>query len=350
MMKKPKAVIVILGSTGDLAKKKLLPALSSIFEKGHINEESVIIGSGRNKITDSDFRDRFEVCCSFKNKLFYYQGIKGLKKYIDEKGNFSKIVFFLALPPGVYLPMLQDIYNEDIEGDISIVIEKPFGNNLESSIKLNSEIHKLFDEKQIFRIDHYLAKEPVQNILAFRFANDLFEPLWNNKYIESIQISASEYFGIDGRGQYFDKAGILRDMVQNHLFQLLCLVTMDTPASLSPEDIETQKRAVLKDLNVLEVKRFQCDEYTVDKQVPDNSGTETFAEIRLNLNNQRWTGIPILIRSGKYLHRNGIEIGIRLKKKSSSLLFDNKDVKANTIIFQVQPSKGIIVNLASKIP
>jgi glucose-6-phosphate 1-dehydrogenase len=239
---------------------------------------------------------------------------------------------------------------EGFGGEASLIIEKPFGYDQESARRLNSDLASIFTEAQIFRIDHYLAKEAVQNILVFRFANALFFPVWNNRYIESIQINAVEDAGILERGAYFDKAGIIRDMVQNHLFQLLSLLTMEAPSSLDTQDICLQKISLLRAVSVESCHRYQYVGYRDEKNVAPGSTTETFAELKLAINNFRWTGTPVYLRTGKATNRRGTEIGVRLKPLPHLLFNKLGALPPNRIIFKIQPAEGIILDLQSKAP
>ena len=349
-MKKIRSAIVILGASGDLAKRKLIPALSVLREKQLISGDSVIIGEGRSEFTDEAFRERFSICCEFREQLYYHRGIKGLKKYIDGHGAFERIIVFLALPPSSYASTVEQLYDDGFRKEVNIVIEKPFGRDYRSAHELNESIHKFFDESQIFRSDHYLAKEAVQNILIFRFANSIFESSWNSNYVESIQINAFEKIGVEERGRYFDQSGSIRDMVQNHLLQMLCLITMDPPVSLDPEDIRNQKINIIKALEVEEVCRGQYQGYLDEKDIEAGSETETWAELKLRINNHRWAGTPIYVRTGKALNRKGTEIGLRFKKRPHALYNPPDGTAPNEIIFKVQPSEGIVLQLTGKNP
>ena len=345
-----KSAIIILGASGDLARRKLIPALSTLRSQNLITQDSVIVGEGRSEFSDENFRDRFDVCCEFREQLFYHRGITGLKEYISEKGEFKRIIIFLALPPSSYASTVEKLYNEGFRDDIHIVIEKPFGRDYESAHQLNESIHRFFREDQIFRSDHYLAKEAVQNILIFRFANSIFEASWNSNYIESIQINAFESIGVEKRGGYFDQAGSIRDMVQNHLLQMLCLTTMDPPVSLDAEDIRNQKINILKAIEIEEVSRGRYNGYLDENGVSPDSQTETWAEIKLRINNHRWAGTPVYIRTGKALNRKGTEIGLRFKKRPHALYNPPEGTAPNEIIFKVQPSEGIVLQLTGKNP
>jgi glucose-6-phosphate 1-dehydrogenase len=345
-----RSAIVILGASGDLAKRKLIPALATLYEQGEIDSTNVIVGNGRTEYSDDDFRERFEISDEFAKMLFYYVGMKGLKDFVESKGRFDQIIIFMALPPSVYAQRAKELAEEGFGKEARIIIEKPFGYDYETARNLNEELHEVYDESQIFRIDHYLAKEAVQNILVFRFANSLFHSIWNSANIESIQISAFETIGVEDRGAYFDTAGIIRDMAQNHLMQLLCLMTMEAPVSLDAEEIRAQKVNVLKTISIDSVFRYQYDGYHQERGVAPGSTTETFAEIKLFINNFRWTGTPVYVRTGKALDRKGTEIGIRFKPLPRLLFNQEGRVQPNQIIFKIQPAEGIIMDLASKTP
>lgn len=345
-----KAAIIILGASGDLAHRKLLPALSKLYDKGEIDASSIIIGSGRKDMSNDEFQSRVNSTDEFKKILLYHQGIKGLKELLISKGGFDTIIVFLALPPVVYGTTIHALRDEGFDTEIRIVLEKPFGYDYASAHKLNEEITTCFNENQIYRIDHYLAKEAVQNILVFRFANAIFSPVWNSRYIESIQINAFESIGIENRGAYFDNAGIIRDMVQNHLIQLLCLLTMEAPISLIAEEIRNQKINILKTLRVKNCMRYQYNGYREEDGVKSDSTTETYAEMELEIFNMRWAGTPIYIRAGKATNRKGTEIGVKFKSLPGLLYNENGNLEQNKIIFKIQPAEGIVLDLSSKIP
>jgi glucose-6-phosphate 1-dehydrogenase len=350
LMTTSKTAIVIAGASGDLAQRKLIPALDILFSQRRLGSSPLIIGTGRTEFTDEVFRQRFDVSEQFSKHLFYHQHLCGLKSFINAKGDFQRVVFFLSLPPSVYAATAKAIIDEGFGKETSIIIEKPFGYDTASARKLNNELAPWFDESRIFRIDHYLAKEAVQNILVFRFANSLFYPVWSGRHIESIQISALQSDGIIERGPYFDNAGIIRDMVQNHLLQLLCLLTMEAPLTLNPLDIRYQKIQILRALSVTSAFRFQYDGYRSEPGVSPVSSTETFAELELSINNFRWNEVPVFIRTGKAVHRRGTEIGIRFRSIPRLLFNKEGTLTPNQIVFKIQPAEGIILDIQSKIP
>lgn len=341
---------MILGASGDLAHRKLVPALSVLYTKDYIDDSIRIVGSGRTEMTDEQFQNKFGVSGKFRNLLSYHTGIKGLKAYIDSLGRFDRHIFFFALPPKVYAKTAAELYAEGFAETATLIIEKPFGYDYESARELNRELNTYFHESQIFRIDHYLAKEAVQNILVFRFANSIFYPIWNSSYIKSIQINAFEEIGVEDRGEYFDGSGMIRDMIQNHLMQMLSLLTMEAPVTLDAEDIRMQKINVLKAVEVVDCFRAQYEGYLQEDGVAASSTTETYAEMKVNINNFRWNGVPVYIRAGKALHRKGTEIGFQFRNLPRLLFNNDGKLDSNTIIFQIQPSEAIIVDLSSKVP
>lgn len=345
-----KTVLLILGASGDLTKRKLIPALSTIYSKNMLPEELIVIGSARTEYTTDEFRTHVNTSEEFCKCLYYYSGLKNIKEYIYSFGNITKIVVFLSLPPSTYKQTIEDLYNENLHGDnVSIIIEKPFGVDVNSALELEKNILKYYPTKSIYLIDHYLAKEPVQNILIFRFANRIFETNWNRFHIESIQINCSETIGIEDRAKYFDKSGIIRDMIQSHLMQLLTILTMETPKSNFQHDIEIEKVKLLKKLKVINFVRGQYNGYTNEKGVDSKSTTETYAEVEFRIESDRWHNIPIYIKTGKAMERQGTEIAV-VFRNSDNPIFKNDKLQKNAIIFTVQPQSGIFVDLVNKVP
>jgi|WetSurMetagenome_2_1015567.scaffolds.fasta_scaffold00027_34 glucose-6-phosphate 1-dehydrogenase len=342
--------IVILGASGDLTRRKLVPALHRLHARGELRDCMLVAGEGRTPYSDEQFRSLFGVRDDFTQKLVYHRGIRGLKTFLSSRGEFSRIIFFFALPPEACAPAAEELAAEGFGPETSLIIEKPFGSDYESAVALNRRLAASFNESQIFRNDHYLAKEAVQNILVFRFANRVFDPVWNGAAIESIQINALEQNTVSERGGYFDRAGIIRDMVQNHLMQLLCLIAMEPPESLDAEEIRRRKMDVLRSLVVQECRRGQYEGYRFEKGVAPGSDTETFAELSFAVRNERWRGVPVYMRAGKALHRTGTEIGIRFKAPPRDLFGKQGASGNNLIVFNIQPAPGIVLGLSGKRP
>jgi glucose-6-phosphate 1-dehydrogenase len=345
-----RSAIVIAGASGDLAHRKLIPALNYLFCKDMIDRETVIIGSGRGEISQDDFRSRFKTDCEFESRLYYHQGLEGIKDYLNQFGSFDRIICFLAIPPKAYSSTAAVLSKEGFGEETLLVIEKPFGNNLETATQLNRELTEHFKEEQIYRNDHYLAKETVQNIMVFRFANTIFEAIWNNRHVESIIIEGYEELGLEERAAYYDTAGSLRDMIQNHLMQLLCLVTMEPPVNLEPDEISRQKVDILKSLHIDSCRKGQYEGYRLEKGVDPDSATDTAAEIHGRIENFRWSGVPITLRTAKAASKTDTRIIVTFKN-IPRLLFNRKgEVAPNRIIITVQPNEGILLDVAGKVP
>ncbi|XP_052190192.1 glucose-6-phosphate 1-dehydrogenase 6, cytoplasmic-like isoform X2 [Diospyros lotus] len=381
--------IVVLGASGDLAKKKTFPALFNLYRQGFLNPEEVrIFGYARTKISDDELRDRLrgylvhgkatsaeyvEKISNFLQLIKYVsgsydseEGFRLLDKCISDSEHelwkhtvegSSRRLFYLALPPSVYPPVCKIIKNCCMNksargGWTRIVVEKPFGKDLDSAERLSAQIGELFDEPQIYRIDHYLGKELVQNLLVLRFANRLFLPLWNRDNIDNIQIVFREDFGTEGRGGYFDEYGIIRDIIQNHLLQVLCLVAMEKPVSLKPEHIRDEKVKVLQSVLPIkdeEVVLGQYDGYRDDPTVPDNSNTPTFATVILRIHNERWAGVPFVLKAGKALESRKAEIRIQFKDVPGDIFRCQKQGR-NEFVIRLQPLEAMYIKLTVKQP
>ena len=372
----PDTVIVIFGASGDLTTRKLLPALYSLYEQGKMPARFRIIGTGRRQKTPEDFiaHIKGEVAADFRDRLSYFQltydeaGISGLKDHIAavyrEGETPPNYLYYFATPPSVFHPVsdLLDragmINGPESSRPTRAVFEKPFGHDLESARKLNHSLLAVYREDQIFRIDHYLGKEAVQNLLIFRFANPIFSPVWHRDYIDHIQINASETLGIMERGAYFDSMGVLRDMVQNHLLQLVCLLTMTPPDSFDADEIRGRKVKVIDSLcpecgrqPERYLIRGQYRGYRDEPGVAPDSTTETFAAMKLKLGVPGMEDVPVYLRSGKNLQRKGTEIAVVLKPSAYGLFRQiGITPPTNRIIFKIQPAEGIIVEIAGKTP
>lgn len=386
--------IVIFGGSGDLTRRKLIPAFYNLYIGNFLPKKFRIILIGRTDDVDGSFKGtllsginefsrtgeaKMETWKSFSNHLFYQQGDfnsegtfvnvrTALESYDKENKKRSQRVFYLAIAPQFIETVVEGLYKC---GSCSqqkfdrIVVEKPFGTDLETAQKLNKFLRKRFDEKQIFRIDHYLGKETVQNLMAFRFANFIFEPLWNRNYIEHIQISVAEEVSVGKRGGYYDSSGALRDMIQNHLLQLLCVTAMECPVKYEAETIRNAKVKVLKDIRPLtssyvqkNIVRGQYSEGVVNgtKQVSyldelgvtNKSTTETFVALKLFIDNERWKGVPFFLRTGKCLMKQASVISIQFKQTPNKIFKD--DIIPNRLIISIQPEQEISLLFESKIP
>ncbi|HEY1238430.1 MAG TPA: glucose-6-phosphate dehydrogenase, partial [Solirubrobacterales bacterium] len=329
----PGDALVIFGITGDLAKKMTLKALYDLTENGTL--QVPVIGVGRTDWTDDDLDQRareaiearFEasgegeidedVFKKFADSLSYVQGdYNDFETYRQLKQKLSGAkhpVFYLEIPPSLFAGVVQSLGSAGLTKGARVVIEKPFGHDYDSAVELNDQIHEILDEGQIYRIDHFLGKEPVQDITYLRFANSLFEPIWNRRYVESIQITMAENFGVDDRGSFYDPVGCLRDVVQNHLLQTLALVGMEPPSATDPDSIRDAKLDLFKaipEANPTRYVRGQYDGYREIEGVDPKSTTETFCALRLDTMNWRWSGVPIFIRAGKQLAAKVTEVRI----------------------------------------
>lgn len=386
--------IIIFGGSGDLANKKIFPAFFSLFSRGLLPEKVAFYAFARSELSQDEFKDKISInltcrytpdhACAeemdkFLSKCTYVQGdYKEDKAYCNlldilsrnNDGNNADRLFYLAVPPLLFEPVSNALrknrltLDDDVEHWSRVIIEKPFGRDRESSDELNALLTNVFDERQIYRIDHYLGKEIVQNILVFRFANIVFQPIWRAEYIEKIEISWAENFGLAGRGGYFDKYGIIRDVIQNHLFQVLALLTMDEPDSLQADDIIDKKVEVLKSVKQPAVEDFvigqyagsivngvQIAGYKEDPEVPEDSITPTFAFLRVNIDNDRWRGMPIEITAGKGLNERKAEIRITFKRPCGNIFCKLEHCPPNNeLIIRIQPDEGFHFIVSTKVP
>ena len=390
--------IVIFGATGDLTHRKLIPALYNLAAEGELPPAVAIIGFARRPKSDDDFRKemeeavrefsrqavRDEIWKTFSQSLSYHQsefgdeaGYKSLGDRLDkidnERGTRGNRLFYFAAGPDQFEIILKNLkaagLNRAKQGSWArVIIEKPFGTDLASARELNRVVSGAFDESQTYRIDHFLGKETAQNILVLRFANAIFEPLWNTRYIDHLQITAAETLGVEARAGYYEKAGALRDMVQNHLLQLLCLVTMEAPTDLRADSIRDEKVKVVRALRRIigsevakDVVRAQYTEgaiggqpvpgYRQEKGVDPKSMTETYVALRINIDNWRWADVPVYMRVGKRLPKSATEISVHFKK-APAVLFNKETVKIdqNVLVIRIQPDEGISLRMLAKIP
>lgn len=385
--------MVIFGGSGDLAKRKLIPALYMLHKRSLLENDFKIIATGRSLLTSVQFRERaeeslnkyinesdFDSDCveSFLPRLSYFvsdpeniEDVISLKENITGvAGNDFRVLFYLATPPSLYEIIPGNLREADlVSSSTRIIVEKPFGYDLSSAKRMNDILRSVFTEKQIFRIDHFLGKETVQNILALRFANGIFEPLWNRNYIERVEITAVENMGIETRGGFYDNTGALRDMVQNHLIQLLALVAMEPPIAFNEKEFRNEVVKVYRSLKPLtsddienNVIRGQYIEsylnggrrvlpYREEKNVNSQSMTETFLAMKVNISNWRWEGVPFYIRTGKQMPTKVTEIIIHFKPTPHRLFSNRYECpEQNQLIIRLQPNEGAVLKFDVKIP
>ncbi|SEM87706.1 glucose-6-phosphate 1-dehydrogenase [Mesobacillus persicus] len=387
---KPTALIMIFGATGDLAKRKLFPSLYRLFEKDRLGDFAVI-GVARRSLTNDEFQTSVNQSVNpegvendklkeFVSKFYYhshdvtdsdsYASLNTVAHELDNQYNLSgNRIFYLAMAPEFFGTIAEHLKTDgltDAHGFKRLVIEKPFGHDLESAKKLNNQIRTAFTEDEIYRIDHYLGKEMVQNIEVIRFANSIFEPLWNNRFISNIQVTSSETLGVEERGRYYEKSGALRDMVQNHMLQMVSLLAMEPPISLTTDEIRSEKVRVFRALRP--IKGNEVNEYFVrgqygkglleEKKVPayneedmvdPESNTETFVAGKLMIDNFRWAGVPFYIRTGKRMEAKTTKIVVEFKDMPMDLYNRQEgSVRPNLLVIHIQPEEGITLYLNAK--
>jgi glucose-6-phosphate 1-dehydrogenase len=397
----PPTVVVIFGASGDLTARKLIPAIYNLAHDGLLPADFYLIGFGRKPIPDAGFQQiaadaikEFsrremspEVWARLASRTLYVSGgydekaaydrlgqrIAGLEKEIGQQ---LQSLFYISTPPTVFAPIIQNLGASGLAArylrqlnQSKVIIEKPFGKDLTSARALNRELTTEFEESQVFRIDHYLGKETVQDLLVQRFANSIFEPLWNRNFIDHVQITVAEEVGVGSRAGYYEQSGCLRDMIQNHTMQLLALTAMEPPVSFDPESIRDEKVKLLKAIQPLRLDGAASDVaraqyaagmlagkevpgYLAEKDIAPQSATESYAALRLNINNWRWQGVPFYLRSGKRLARRVSEIAIRFKRAPGNIFAesDRFNLTPNTLAFQIQPDEGLSLILNAKVP
>lgn len=375
--------MVIFGATGDLAHHKLVPALFSLFRQNKLPKNFKIIGFSRREISDFEYRESFEQFYGrnewdeFSSHLTYQQGnfgedsgylnlIKDLEDFDKRLGYFVPRFFYLATPPNNYDEILDNIEKTKLSDEggsenrkkVRVIVEKPFGKDLETAERLEKRLSKIFEEEQIFRVDHYLGKETVQNMIAFRFANGIFEPVWNNKFIDHVQITFAEKKGIEKRGKFFDGVGMLRDVTQNHLMQLLAAVAMEQPKSFEREDIRNARADVIKSLKMIDPKdvekfvvRGQYEGYRKEKDVDPKSNTGTYAALKLFVDTPRFQGVPFYLRAGKMMPKDSVYISI-VFIQTCHILFKEYGCPeiGNVLTIRIQPNEGIGLRVIAKKP
>ena len=391
--------VIIFGASGDLTKRKLVPALYRLTQERLLPAEFAILGFARSEMSDDEFRGKMKeaiatyseakrvdeaVWDSFAQGIFYLTGniqdsdvYTKMRERLDEidriRGTAGNRVFYLSIAPGFYGEAVRQLgaaglANPEGKGWTRIIIEKPFGRDLESARKLNNEVLDVFDEEQVYRIDHYLGKETVQNLMVLRFANGIFEPIWNRQYIDHVQITNAEAIGVEDRGGYYETAGVLRDMIQNHVFQVLSLVAMEPPIGLSANAVRDEKIKAMQAVRPIAVDqvgefavRGQYDagsvggqpakSYREEKDVNPESSTDTYAAVKLYFDNWRWAGVPFYIRSAKRMPKRVTEIAIQFKQ-APHLLFSQvqQQLEPNVLVIRIQPDEGITLRIGAKVP
>lgn len=390
--------LVIFGATGDLTHRKLIPALYNLAADGALPPAISVVGFARRDKTDEVFRteleeaarkfsrqslsdelwNSFASCVSYHRSEFdHFEGYQDLARKLDEldaaRGTCGNRLFYLAASPDQFKVILENLrksgLNKAREGSWArVIVEKPFGTDLPSARGLNDLVQHAFEESQTYRIDHYLGKETAQNIMVLRFANSIFEAMWNSRYIDHVQITASEPLGVEGRAGYYDKSGALRDMVQNHLLQLLCLTAMEPPAGLDADSIRDEKVKVLRSLRPLAgedvfkhvirgqygagaINGKRVAAYRDELNVNPESTTETYVALEVNVDNWRWAGVPFFIRVGKRLPKSGTEIAIHFKSVPPVLFkATGESIDDNVLVIRIQPDEGISLRMNAKMP
>lgn len=389
-------IIIIMGASGDLAKRKLLPAIYNLVKIGLVNESFVIVGFDHNDMAEQKFKDNIRQAIedmmkepvdnmlwnALSDRIYYltgdvqqeadYQRLRETLVEINKRHNTKdNFLFYLAVAPVFFPEIIQKLGNTGLAREEAgnwrrVILEKPFGHDLQSAQELNRKIAEIFEESQVYRIDHYLGKETVQNILVFRFANGIFEPIWNGHYIDHVQITVAEDIGVGKRGEYYDKTGALRDMVPNHIFQLVSLIAMEAPVSFAADAIRDEQVKLLRAIQPMTPERVLRDTvrgqyeagpqqekgYRVEEHVTSDSTTETFAALKLYIDNWRWAGVPIYLRTGKRLPRRVSEIAVQFKEPPH-LLFRGTDIdqlQANRLLLHIQPDEGISLRFGAKVP
>jgi len=396
----PKACgLIIFGASGDLTSRKLIPALFSLYNKKLLPVNFFILGCSRTSMTDIEFRNKIkdslesnknnsiEVIEIFLKICFYISGdysdtdfyisIKRRLKTLERDFNTNNSrVFYMSTPPTLYQDITKQLYEQGLTKEnlekksmVNLVFEKPFCWNLESAIKFDKELHKYVLERQIYRIDHYLGKDTVQNILLFRFANAIFEPIWNRRYIDHFQITVSESIGVEHRAGYFEQSGLLRDMFQNHMLQMLALVAMECPSTFEADRVRDEKVKLLRSIRTYDKERIiedviraqyiesktkdsACKAYRDELNVDKNSKTETYVALKLLIDNWRWSGVPFYLRAGKRLVKKTSQIAVVFKSVPHSIfpVLAADDLAANVFIFSIQPDEGIELTIQAKKP
>ena len=390
--------LVIFGASGDLAHRKLIPALWSLYAARTLPEPFIIVGTGRTEMSDEAFREKMKdgvkqfarlkmpndnVWMRFASSLFYVPGDPSgpelyaqLRETLEDAerrhGGRGNRLYYLSTPPSLYADITVQLGKAGLaaeeRGWTRIIIEKPFGHDVRSAQELNELVTSVFKEEQVYRIDHYLGKETVQNVLALRFANGIFEPLWNRNHVAEVQFTVAETVGVEGRGGYYEESGALRDMIQNHLLQVMCLVAMEPPVTFEAQAVRDEKSKVMQAVRPIDpasvdaaalraqygpgfINNRQVPGYRQEKGVKPDSATETYAALRLEIDNWRWAGVPFYLQTGKRMTKRVSEIVIRFRR-TPHMIFRRGDVSVepNLLVIRIQPDEGISLIVEAKEP
>lgn len=390
----PPCVVVIFGASGDLTHRKLIPALFDLHKTGLLSKQFSVLGFSRSTLTDEDFRrsaregiEQYSNAAlpeaqwqAFAPRLHYMSGqfddpasYEALGKRLAELDGDGNRIFYLATPPELFHTIAAQLGNGGLNQRqhdkqfVRLVIEKPFGTDLQTARELNTSLQSVFQESQVYRIDHYLGKETVQNILAFRLANGIFEPIWNRNFVDHVQITVAETVGVERRGGYYEEIGAFRDVVENHMLQLLSIVAMEPPVVFEAEPVRDEKLKVIKALR--RIPPEQTGEYTLrgqyvagsvdstavasyrgEEKVAPNSWTETFVVLKIHIDNWRWAGTPFYLRHGKRMPTRSTEIAIQFKRAPQMFFPGEERLEANVLAMRIQPDEGISLRFGAKVP
>ncbi len=382
------AILVVFGGTGDLTHRKLIPAVAQLRRAGLLKGALRIVGYARQDLDDESFRallrntvegegtdeviaDTCYVQGDFRQEAGYARLAKRLTE-LEEGNSYAGRLYYLAAPPSFYTDIFRGIGGAGLSGEENgsfrrIVVEKPFGRDLSTAEELNTVLHQVFDEKQVFRIDHYLGKETVQNILVLRFANGIFEPLWNRRYIDHVQITVAESLGVEHRAKYYEEAGALRDMLQNHLLQLMTLIAMEPPVAFEADAVRNEKVKVLRAIHIPspqdvqhltvrgqygagEIGQEKVPGYRHEPDVAPASTRETFVALKLKVENWRWADVPFYLRTGKRLQQRASEISVQFQRAPQRLFPREARLKPNVLRLRIQPDEGMTLSVGAKVP
>ena len=397
MPKGDSCLVVIFGGTGDLTRRKLVPALYDLACVGCTTGNFQVLGVGRTKLNDEEFRSRLregtekskdtrhfsdEGWSNFIERLHYlvgdanqrdfYPHLKAKIEELQKAGASKNVLFYVSVPASLAPPIVEGLGEAGLarnsEGWTRIILEKPFGRDLKSAQELNEIVSRVFEERSVYRIDHYLGKETVQNIMMFRFGNSIFEPVWNRNYVEYVEITAAETLGVEGRGEFYEETGALRDMVANHMLQLLMLTAMEPPVAFDADTVRGQKEQVLRAISPMtkddvakftvrgqygpgEINGKPVPGYRQEPGVNPNSRTETYAAVEFHIDNWRWEGVPFYVRAGKRLAKPVTEVAVHFKRTPQALFARSpRDVHHNVIVMRIQPNEGISLSFGAKQP